>query len=324
MPQDTNPCTQKIQYAMGTMMAHNAYGPQGDQAVEAVCRVVDWLEGLLSRFLPDSDISRVNLSAGISEETVSTETFEVLSKGIEFSRRFPDFFDITIEPLVKLWSKAKQTLTPPDLEQIQETLALVDWRDLRLNPWLLTATLTSFGSGIDLGGIGKGFAADRVREIYQQHGVASAFSNLGGNVITLGTRPDGSPWQIGIQHPRDASLLVGLLEIQDQAVVTAGDYQRYFTDRNGIRQHHILNPKTGTPVNSGLASVTVVADNCMLADALSTIVFSAGNKQALAIIQEFHSVEAVWIDTEMRVYATAGLQNQFHAAPGIEVIVVSG
>jgi len=313
------PSKQKTQYAMGTLMAHSAFGAEAEPAVDAVCWMVDRLERLMSRFLPGSDISRINLSAGISPEKVSEETFEVLAKSVEYSRKFSGIFDITIEPLVNLWNKAKETLAPPDKEQIQLILPLVNWRDLHLDPWEMTAFLSRFGSGIDLGGIGKGYAADRVRDIYQQYGITSAFSNLGGNVITLGTKPGGSFWQIGIQHPRDDSLLVGSLAIKDKVVVTAGDYQRCFMDRNGLRHHHILNPKTGSPADSGLASVTLVADNGMTADALSTILFSAGKEQALEILQAFPSIEAVMVDTDMNVIVTAGLRDQFQPVPGIEV-----
>jgi len=308
--------------AMGTMMTHKAFGLYAEYSLEAVRKEIVRIEGLLSRFLPGSDISRINASAGEKSEKVNVDTYEVLSKAIEFSRRCPGCFDVTIEPLVSLWNSGKQSYTPPDDVSIQQALALVDYRDVIFDPWVMTARLRYPGQSIDLGGIGKGFAGDRILDVFKQFGVSSAYSNLGGNVVTLGAKPDGSPWQIGIQHPRQEGKLIGSVSVIDQSVVTSGDYQRYFTDSQGKRRHHILNPTTGYPAESGLISVSIVTENSMAADALSTIVFVAGIEKGLEFLRTIPHTDAILVDTGLQVYVTGGLRYRFQADQGMAVTIL--
>jgi len=308
--------------AMGTVMTHKAFGLYAEDSLAAVCRGIVWLEGLLSRFLPDSEISRVNGSAGTKSEKVNLETYEVLSKAVEFSRRFPGCFDVTIAPLVTLWHTAKESLAQPDESSIKRVLPLVNYRDLILDPWEINAGLGHVGQSVDLGGIGKGFAGDKIREILKKFGVSSAYSNLGGNVVTLGAKPDGSPWQIGIQHPRQENSLIGSVSVVNQTVVTSGDYQRYFADSQGKRHHHILDPTTGYPAESGLISVSIVTENSLAADALSTILFVAGMEKGLEFLRSFPQTEAILVDFDLQVYVTPGLRYRFQAAKGIEVTIL--
>lgn len=316
---ETKLAAQTTQYAMGTIMTHKAYGTHAESCLAAVQREVSRIEGLLSRFLPESDISRVNESAGMQNEEVSSEAFGVVSKAIDFSRRCPGCFDVTIEPVVNLWKQAKESLTLPDESAIQQALTLVDFRDVSLNPWEMTVGLKYFGQAIDLGGIGKGYAGDQILKIYRAYEITSAYSNLGGNVVTLGTKPDGSPWSIGIQHPRQENQLIGAVSVVDQSVVTAGDDQRYYTDRQGKRQHHILDPRTGYPAESGLISVTVVSEQSLAADALSTTMFVAGMEKGLDLLRGFPGTEAILFGSNLQVYVTQGLRERFSAAKGIVV-----
>lgn len=317
-----NAAVQTTHHAMGTVMAHKAFGLHAEDCLEAICREIARLEGLLSRFIPGSDISRVNASAGISREKVSFETFEVLAKAVEFSRSCPGCLDVTIEPLVSLWHSAREKLAQPDETRIRQVLALVDYQDLILNPWELTAGLRYPGQAIDLGGIGKGFAGDRILKIYQQYEIDSAYSNLGGNVVTLGSKPDGSPWYVGIQHPRRENKVIGAVAVVNQTVVTSGDYQRYYMDSQGNRQHHILDPQTGYPADSGLISVSIVAGNSLAADALSTIVFVAGMEKGLQFLKRFPHTDAILMDAGLQVTITPGLRYRFQADQGIEVTIL--
>jgi thiamine biosynthesis lipoprotein len=303
--------------AMGTVMAHRVFGEDAQLCLAAVTDEIARLEGLLSRFLPGSDVSRVNASAGFEPVKVGFGTFQVLLQSLEFSRAFPDCFAVTIGPLVDAWRNCRESLEPPDEAAIRQALSAVSDCDLKLDPWALTAELQQFGQSLDLGGIGKGYAADRVLEVYRQYGIVSAYSNLGGNVVTLGTKPDGSPWRVGIQHPRQEGRLIGSVAVSGQSVVTSGDYQRFFTDRQGIRRHHILDPKTGFPAQSGLISVTIVTEKSLAADALSTVVFVAGLERGLDIVKRYPQAEAVLVDTELRVFITAGLRDRFQAGEGI-------
>jgi thiamine biosynthesis lipoprotein len=308
--------------AMGTVMTHKAFGLYAEGGLEAVCREVARIEGLLSRFLPDSEISRVNQSAGIKSEKVSLETYDVLSKAVEFSRSFPGCFDVTIQPLVTLWHVGKGSFAQPDEWSIKQVLPLVNSRDLILDPCEITAGLKNAGQSVDLGGIGKGFAGDRIREVFKRFGISSAYSNLGGNVVTLGTKPDGSPWHIGIQHPRQEKGLIGSVSVVNQTVVTSGDYQRYFTDSQGKRRHHILDPTTGYPAESGLISVSIVTEKSLAADILSTVLFVAGMEKGLEFLRSFPQAEAILVDTDLQVYVTQGLRYRFQAAKGIEVTIL--
>ena len=307
--------------AMGTVMTHKAFGLHAQDSLEAVCSELVRIEGLLSRFLPDSDISRVNRSAGIKSERVSPETYEALSSAVEFSQSFPGCFDVTIAPLVTLWKAGQEALARPDEWSIKQVLRLVNYRDLILDPRETTAGLRNAGQSVDLGGIGKGLAGDRIVEVFKSFGISSAYSNLGGNVVTLGSKPDGSPWQIGIQHPRQEDILVGAVSVVNQTVVTSGDYQRAFTDGQGKRHHHILDPTSGYPAESGVISVSIVTDRSVVADPLSTMLFVAGMEKGLTFLRRFPQTEAILVDSDLHVYVTQGLRSRFQAAKGIAVTI---
>lgn len=314
---------ESMNHGMSTVMTHKAFGKHAEESLRAVRNEAVRLEKLLSRFRPGSEISRINRSAGIKCERLSGDTYEVLSRAIEFSRYCQGLFDVTIGPSVTLWNNGRDTCKPPEDSRIRQVLPLVDYTDLLLDPCKKTAGLQKIGQSIDLGGIGKGFAGDKFLEVFKKYGVSSAFTNIGGNVAALGTKPDGSPWRVGIQHPRQENSLIGLVSVADKAVVTSGDYQRYFIGSNGKRHHHILNPSTGYPAESGLVSVTVVADSSTAADALSTILFVAGMEKGLSLLERFNGAEAIIIDMDLQVYVTAGLKECFQAGEEISVTILN-
>lgn len=314
---DNSAAVETVHTGMGTKMAHKAFGRHSTKALWAVENEAHRLERLLSRFQPESDISRLNRSAGVKREKISYETYEILSRATECSAISQGLFDITVGPLADLWNY-KHAFEPPTNNKIGLVLLLVNYNDLELDAVQKTAGLKNSGQSVDLGGIGKGFASDRFMEIFQEYGVASAFSNIGGNVSTLGNKPDGSPWCVGIRHPR-LNGLIGAVTVTGKAVVTSGDYERYFLDKEGRRFHHILNPITGYPAESGLVSVTVVTESAMTADALSTAVFVAGLERGLALIEKYPRAEAVLLDAKLKVYVTQGLRQCFQASSEINV-----
>lgn len=313
---------QSMNLGMGTVMTHRAFGKYAEESLKVVREEAVRLEELLSRFIPGSEISRINKSAGVKSEKLSDDTYEVLSSAIEFSRSYPSFFDITVGPLVNLWDSSKEAASTPEESKIRQLLPLVNYVDLVLDPFEKTAGLQKTGQSIDLGGIGKGFAGDKFLQVFKRYGVSSAFTNLGGNVVTLGAKPDGSPWRVGIQHPREENSLMGFVSVADKAVVTSGDYQRYFIDLNGKRHHHILDPSTGYPSESGLLSVTIVADSSLVADALSTLLFVAGMKKGLQILRRFSEAEAIFVDPDLQVYITHSLKDRFQASESVNVNVL--
>ncbi|WP_334075935.1 MULTISPECIES: FAD:protein FMN transferase [Paenibacillus] len=305
---------------MGTKLWHKAYGKSAENALQAVEAEVKRLERLLSRFAPDSDIAKINRLAGRGKVELSPEAFEVLALAGRFSGLCRGAFDITIGPLVELWDY-KNATAAPDHERIREALSLVNYADLRLESMTQTAGLRVRGQSIDLGAIGKGYASDKLIEVFRRFGVASAFSNLGGNVAVLGAKPDGAPWRVGIRHPRRENRLIGAVDVVDRAVVTSGDDQRYFIDAMGIRRHHLLDPATGYPADAGLISVTIVADSAAAADALSTAVFVAGMERGLSFLRGFPGAEAVFVDRRGQVYVTPGLKNHFQAQEGLAAVI---
>ncbi len=310
---------QSEKYGMGTVITCKVFGERAEEAVQASFVEIGRLESILSRFVRDSDISRINSSAGIRCEKVGSETYEVLSQAIKFSKRCHGCFDATIGPLVCLWADTGKKSEPPGEADIIKTLPLVDHNTLLLDPHEMTAGLERLGQSVDLGGVGKGYAADKVLDVFVNYGIPSAFVNLGGNVAAMGTKPDGSPWHIGIRHPREENSLIGVVSVADRSVVTSGDYQRYFTGKDGKRYHHILDPNTGHPAESGLASATVIAGSSAAADALSTALFVAGMQKGLSILGSFPGTEAIFVGQDLSIYATKGLQGSFKVNKGINI-----
>lgn len=308
-------------FAMNTEIMYRVFGENAQDAITCAKAELTRLENELSRFIPDSEISRINESAGKESVKISPEVYGILSESIRFSKISLGLFDISIGPLIDLWDYKHASQVPEEV-RMRQVLFLVNYCDLVLDSHEKTVKLRNKEQSIDLGGIGKGFASDRCIEILQEYGVTSAFINIGGNVSTLGNKPDGFPWRVGIRNPRQDGGLLGAVEVTGKAVVTSGDYERYFIDREGKRRHHILNPVTGYPAESGLSSVTVIADHAMTADALSTTIFVAGMEKGLGYLAQFPGTEAVLVDNRQRVYITQGLKECYQTTGSIHVNMI--
>ena len=216
-------------------------------------------------------------------------------------------------PLVKSWGIGSEAQRVPATSEIHTLLPLINYNDIEITE--KTAFLKKPGQLIDLGGIAKGYAGDKVIEIYKANGIQSAFVNLGGNVITLGSKPDGSPWSVGIANPRpedvgDGQREIAVVSVVDKAVVTAGDGERYFI-QDGNRYHHILNPHTGYPAQSDLMSVTLIAESSLDADAFDTAVFILGLEKGWELVKNHGGLEAVFITKDKEIYITNGLIDSF-------------
>ncbi|MGV8103982.1 MAG: FAD:protein FMN transferase [Mesotoga sp.] len=308
-------------FCMSTEITYKAFGENAAPAVTQAKAALLRLENILSRFIPGSEVSVINKNAGKGYVNISSETFEVLSCASRISEISGGLFDITVGPMIDLWNY-KHSFQVPEDEKIRHALSLVNYRDLMLNSDEQSASLRRPEQSIDLGGIGKGYASDCLVKTLQKYGVVSAFVNIGGNVSTLGNKPDGSSWSVGIRHPRYIGYLIGAVKVTGQAVVTSGDYERYFIDDTGKRRHHIINPTTGYPVESGLISVTVVADSAMIADGLSTAIFAAGMDKGLGYLTHFPGVDVVLVDNRQRIFITRGLKETYQTVEGIDVIVI--
>jgi len=274
-------CTKQL-FAMDTVMSFTAYGPKAEAAVDAAMKEIERLDALLSTGNESSEISQLNAAGSF---LISEDTLKLLEEAESILQSTGGLFDVTVYPLMQLWGFPTGDYRVPTQEEISNTLSLVDAAQIQIEGAQVT-----LGSGqqVDLGGIAKGYASDRVMELYREYGVTSGMVSLGGNIETLGTKPDGTDWKIGIRNPEIAATsdigsgtedVLLALEVENRAVITSGGYERYF-EENGETYIHILDPRTGYPADSGLLSVTVVSEKGMLADALSTSLYIMGEADA--------------------------------------------
>ena len=313
-------CTKQL-FAMDTVMSFTAYGPKAEKAVNAAMKEIERLDALLSTGNEASEIAQLNAAGSF---LVSEDTLKLLEESERVWQSTGGLFDVTIYPLMQLWGFPTGEYQVPTQEEISSTLSLVDAARIQIKDAQVTL---GEGQQVDLGGIAKGYASDRVMELYRTYGVTSGMVSLGGNIETLGTKPDGSSWKIGIRNPELTSgsgsgteevLLV--LEVENQAVITSGGYERYF-EEDGETYIHILDPRTGYPADSGLLSVTVVSENGMLADALSTSLYIMGKTDAEEYWRihgkdEGNSFELILVDTSGKIYATQGLRDKIEMQDG--------
>ena len=298
-------------FAMDTVMTLTAYGEGSQVSVEQAADEIQRLEQIFSTNLPDSTIAQLN-----SKKTASLpdEAVTVLQTALQLHMDTDGAFNIALYPVVIAWGFTTENYRIPAPEELAALLRHTDIGTLSLDTQAKTAQLTDSAAEIDLGGIVKGYTSDRVMQLLAQQGIQSAVISLGGNVQTLGVKPDGSLWRVGIQDPDNPDDCICLVQVADKAVITSGPYQRYFIGDDGVRYHHIINPQTGAPAESGLASVTIVSDSGILADGLSTSLFVMGSERALQYWQEHRQeFDAILITTDRQIIVTAGLADCFQS-----------
>lgn len=258
-----------------------------------------------------SEIIALNAAAGVSEVTVSEDTFDVLERGKYYSELSSGRFDITVGPIVKLWNIGTDYAAVPDPAELETKRLLIDYTKLQLDRGKLTAKLDTPGMQVDLGAIAKGYAADEVARILKENGVGHAIINLGGNILTVGGNMQDKPWKIGIQDPfNPRGDFLGIAQITDKTVVTSGTYERYF-EQDGVRYHHILDPRTGYPADNDVASVSIITDRSMDGDGNSTSVLLLGLEEGMKFIESQKSIEAIFVTYDKKVYITSGLKDAF-------------
>lgn len=292
-------------FAMDTIMTFTIIDEDGEELLIDAEQEIRRLEQLFSITMADSEVSRLNAAAGQEAVSVSPDTLTLLQTGKEMSAETDGAFDLTISPIVRAWGFETEEKHVPTQAELDALLPLVDAGGLELDAETGTAFLTRAGMAVDLGGIAKGYAADSVAALLREKGVTSALFSLGGNLYAVGTKPDGEKWEAAVANPLDATDYYGIFTLSDQALVTSNGYQRYF-EQDGKRYHHIIDPKTGYPAESGLASVTVLCENSTKADALSTALYVMGLEEALAYWRSHGDFEAVFLTDEGEVIATEG------------------
>jgi thiamine biosynthesis lipoprotein len=297
----------KSSYALGTLINLRACGNKAQKAMDKAFERLNNIDDKMSAFKEYSEISKINTKAGITTETVSKDTYFLVKKAIEYSNILEGTFDPTIRPLVKLWNIGTKEEAIPEKSQIEETLKLVNYNDVILDKSNHSIMLKHKKQALDVGGIAKGFAADEVRNIFYKHKIKSALIDLGGNIFALGSKEDGTPWKVGIQNPFEPrGEYIGILSVKNKSVVTSGNYERYFM-KDGKRFHHIIDPKTGYPSQSKIISATIISDNSIDGDGLSTGIYIIGIDKALEIIEAIDGIDAIFITEDKKVYTTSGI-----------------
>ena len=264
-------------------------------------------EQLLSRTIEGSDIWRINHAEGEAVE-VSDDTITILQCAKRIGELSGGAFDVTIAPASTMWDFTSGEAVLPDGDALAEAAKLVDYTKIELDG--NTVRLPA-GMMIDLGGIAKGYIADRVKQFLEERGVKHAILSFGGNIVAISTKPDGSSWKIGIQDI-DAETGKSMLKtgISGGSVVTSGIYERGF-DLDGVRYHHLLNPETGWPMQNELASVTIFSESSMEGDALSTTAFMLGKEEGLKLIESLEGFEGIFIERDRTVTKTSGAEYEW-------------
>jgi thiamine biosynthesis lipoprotein len=299
---------------MGTIVEITLVAEEQETAKTAALQAfqkIKRIEYLMSPWIESSDVTRINRSAGNDGVKVSPETIEVIKRAQEDSKLSGGGFDITVGPLVQLWRKARERGIPPETKEIKETLHLINFRNLKTSHGG-KVLLKKKRMAIDLGGIAKGYAADRAFELLKGLGFRNMVVNAGGDLRVGGSKPDG-PWSVGVQHPRDPEKMVTRIFLSDAAVATSGDYENFFIHQ-GKRYHHILNPKNGFPAE-GCQSVTVLHKEGTTADALATAIFVLGPEKGYALCQRLEGVDCLITDKEGNITLSPGLKGRISSVP---------
>ena len=298
------PKLSEVGFYLDTVITLTAY-TEDKQILKDALQECGRYEQLLSRTVEGSDVWRINHAEGTPVE-VPDDTIAILQCAKKIGDLSGGAFDVTIAPVSTLWDFKSGEHTLPDADAIDRAAGLVDYTRMKIEG--KTVTLPA-GMMIDLGGIAKGYIADRIKAYLEKRRVKHAILSFGGNIVGIGTKPDGSEWKVGIQDidkPTGDYMLVA--RNSGGSTVTSGIYERGF-DLDGVRYHHLLSPATGWPVQNGLASVTIFSDSSMQGDALATAAFVLGPEEGMRLIEQLDGTEAVFIGRDRSVTCSSGAEN---------------
>lgn len=284
---------------MDTILEQQVWGKSGSKAAKKVIYKIKHLEKLWNRFDPGSLISKINQAAGLHPVRADRDTISIIKTVKIFSTQTDGTFDITVLPLLQLWQKAEKENKLPETEKLEKALSFVNSTAIIIDNNEIFLPLK--GMAIDLGGIAKGYAVDIAREIYLNNGIKKAIINFGGNVMVIGTKPDGSKWKIGLQKPESIrGECFGFVEALNCSVVTSGNYERYY--KIGEKYFsHIINPKTGISPSQEISSTTVISDSSIEADALATAAIVMGKEKARLFFREINDCQAIILDNNGKI-----------------------
>ncbi len=302
-------------YNLGTIneiTLYNIKKNEGDRILKKCESILTDIDSKMSCQISTSEISKINKNAGRSYVKVSDNTYYVIKESINFSKISNDTFDISIGPIIDLWSIGTDNAKLPSNKEISNKLSLVNYKNILFDDKNKSIKLVNKNMKIDLGGIAKGYAADKICDyLKNDENLENALINLGGNIYVLGNKENNKPFSIGIQDPtKPRGNSIGNIKVSNQSVVTSGIYERYFEKNNKI-YHHMLNPHTGYPFDNNLSSVTIISNKSMTGDALSTTVFGLGIEKGLKLIQNLDNVDAIFITKDKKIYLSNNLKDKF-------------
>lgn len=305
----------KTYYDLNTVSEITLYNvdkSKGDKILNECGKILLQIDNTMSKTRDGSDISNINKASGKEYIKVSDDTFSVIEEAIDISKLSHGVFDISIGKIVDLWGIGTDKAHIPNSEEIKKLLPLVNYKNILLDNKTKSVKLKEEGMEIDLGGIAKGYAADKVYDYLKTQNIESAIINLGGNVFVMGEKSKNTPFTIGIQDPTTSETgnSIGSLEVSDKSVVTSGIYERFFKKDNKI-YHHMINPSDGYPFDNNLSSVTIISSSSTLCDALSTTAYGLGLEKGLDLIENTDDVDAIFITKDKKIYTTSNLKNKF-------------
>lgn len=317
-------------FIMDTLIQVTVYSDddqKGKEALDKTFAEFEKINNLTDRFPKDlentsasSDVMRINENAGIKPVQVSTDTLNIVQRSLYYAQLSGGSFDITVGPVMDLWGFGKNEQRVPSDEQINKALSLVDYRKVIVDPNNGTVYLQKPGMSLDFGGVAKGYATEEAAKVLRGLGIEHAIINAGGNVYALGTRPDGSPWRVGVRDPRNEDGLIAILSVKDTSVVTSGDYERYF-EEGGVRYSHLIDPSTGKQARD-LMQTTVVTESSTDADILNKPFFVLGRQRGMSFAKSLQGVGAIFVGADKQVKFTDNLTNQleFTGNSGYKII----
>lgn len=311
------PSETKEFFSMDTYMTVTAYGLNAKKAVEQAQSRVVQLDDRLSTGKEDSEVSKLN---NTSRAKLSDDTFYLMNKALEICDTTDGAFNPAIYPLMELWGFTTGEYKVPTKRERYKLLANMNPQNIKLHENTNKVAFANEGMKVDFGGIAKGYTSAEIMDIFRENGIESGMVSLGGNVQVLGSKTDGSLWRVAIQNPETEKDYLGILEIKDKAVITSGGYERYF-EQNGKVYHHILDPLTGEPAENGLKSVTIVSEDGVLADGLSTALYVMGTEKAKKYwMNHSDDFDVVLLTEDEKLYVSEGIETSFETDYDVNII----
>lgn len=298
----------KTELFLDTVVSVTVYSEKDAEVIDECMKLCGEYEKIFSRTDPESELYALNEAGSM---TISPQLFNVISCADSYSAISGGRFDYTMGGVSSLYNFSSESPSLPSDSVLDEAMSHVGWEKIIIDGNSRTVSLSDPEAIIDLGAIAKGYIADALAEHIRGRGVESAIIDLGGNILCLGSKPDGSPFKVGIQYPyEDGSQYITAVSISDMSVVTSGVYQRWF-EYEGERYHHILDPDTGKSINNGLLSVSIIGKKSMDCDALSTAVFALGLEEGMELINSLNDTYAIFITEDMEMHCSEGFEDRF-------------